>query len=54
MSDMVEQKNRIRRLIQHFFQDRDCTAFIRPVENEGQLQNLEYLTSSELRPEFVN
>ena len=54
MSDAIEQKNRIRRLIMHFFQDRDCTALIRPLENEKELQNLEYIDKSHLRPEFLS
>ena len=39
-SDAVEQKNRIRRMIQMFFKDRDCFTMVRPVENEKELQNL--------------
>lgn len=39
-SDSVEEKNRIRRLIRHFFQERDCFTVVRPVEDERLLQNL--------------
>jgi hypothetical protein len=39
-SDQVEIKNRIRRLIKHFFKDRDCFTMVRPVEEERQLQCL--------------
>ena len=53
MSDAIEQKNRIRRLIMHFFRDRDCSALIRPLENEKELQNLEFIDKSHLRPDFV-
>lgn len=31
-SDAIEQKNRIRRLIKHFFKERDCFTMVRPVE----------------------
>ena len=40
MSDAIEQKNRIRRLIKQFFQDRDCHTIVRPVEEEKMLQTL--------------
>lgn len=36
-SDQVETKNRIRRLIKHFFKDRDCFTMVRPVEEEKEL-----------------
>ena len=52
-SDAVENKNRIRRLIKHFFKDRDCVTLVRPVEDERQLQSLADLPSSALRPEFL-
>jgi hypothetical protein len=39
-SDNVETKNRIRRLIKHFFKDRDCYTLVRPVEEEKELQKL--------------
>ena len=53
-SDIVEEKNRIRRLLKDFFQDRDCCTLIRPVANEADLQNLEELEINSLRPEFVS
>lgn len=31
-SDSIENKNKIRRLIKHFFKDRDCCTLVRPVE----------------------
>ena len=37
MSDAIEAKNRIRRLVSQFFQDRDCHTLVRPVEQEGKL-----------------
>ena len=52
-SDDVEQKNRIRRLLLTFFQDRDCFTMIRPLLDETNLQHLESVAQSALRPEFL-
>lgn len=52
-SDAVENKNKIRRMIKHFFTERDCVTLIRPIEDEKQLQNLNNLSEAELRDEFV-
>lgn len=54
LSDSVEQKNRIRRMIKHFFKERDCMTMVRPVESEGDLQKLDTLQDSQLRGEFVS
>ena len=54
VSDAVENKNRIRRLIKHFFKDRDCQTLVRPVEDEKELQSLNELPSSALRHEFID
>jgi len=53
MSDAVEAKNRIRRLVTQFFQDRDCHTLIRPIEDEQQLQLLNDIDDENLRGEFV-
>lgn len=53
MSDAIEAKNRIRRLISQFFQDRDCHTLVRPIEDETKLQHLDSLKESELREQFV-
>jgi hypothetical protein len=52
-SDIVESRNRIRRLIKHFFTDRDCFTMVRPTEQETDLQNLQCIDSKHMRPEFV-
>lgn len=52
-SDQTEKKNRIRRLIKHFFQDRECCTLIRPMEEESGLQSLNQIDDSDMRPEFV-
>ena len=41
ISDSVEAKNRIRRLLTSFFNDRDCFALVRPTESEIALQRLD-------------
>ena len=51
-SDAVEEKNRIRRLIRHFFADRDCFTLVRPVEDERMLQNLAAAPLNMVRDEF--
>lgn len=48
------EKNKVRRMLKHFFQRRDCMTFIRPVEKEKDLQRLESLDESMLRPQFLN
>lgn len=53
-SDAIEGKNKIRRLLKHFFSMRECATLIRPVEKEVQLQNLGDLNNDELRVEFLN
>lgn len=52
-SDQVEQKNRIRRILQNFFTDRHCFTMVRPVNDEEQLKNIESFGPDKLRPEFV-
>lgn len=45
-------KNQIRESITGLFPDRECFALVRPVSDEKQLQNLDSLPASQLRPEF--
>lgn len=53
VSDAVESKNRVRRLIKHFFRERDCSTMVRPLENEKDLQRLNTLEDEFFRPEFL-
>ena len=53
-SDAVEKKNKIRRLISHYFNEKDCFTMVRPTESESDLQNVQTLNDDSLRPEFVN
>ena len=52
-SDNIENKNRIRRLLKHFFAQRDCCTLVRPTEDETDLQNLAQIKIENLRPEFI-
>lgn len=36
-SDMIEKKNRVRRLITSMFKERDCFTMVRPTEEERDL-----------------
>ena len=53
ISDSVEAKNRIRRLLTSFFNDRDCFALVRPTESEIALQRLDEAEENVFRPEFL-
>jgi ABC-type phosphate transport system auxiliary subunit len=52
-SEGVENKNRIRRMIQSFFKERDCFTMIRPLLDEKNLQNLQNMEMDQMRPDFV-
>ena len=47
------EKNRIRTAITSAFPQRDCVVLVRPITDESQLQKLNSLPTSALRPEFV-
>ncbi len=53
-SESVESKNKVRRLLKHFFAERDCSVLVRPTENEKDLQRLITLPEEKLRKEFVD
>lgn len=46
-------KNEVKQHLRKFFAKRDCYTMVRPVVDEGNLQNLDALDTSELRAEFV-
>ena len=54
MSDIIIEKNQVRKLIKTYFKERDCFILVRPVENENDLQNLQNLSDENIRPEFLN
>ncbi|CAK94817.1 unnamed protein product (macronuclear) [Paramecium tetraurelia] len=51
-SETIENKNKIRRHITQFFQERDCMTLVRPTQDEKDLQHLSQLKFTELRTEF--
>ena len=51
-TEQIEAKNRIRRMLTHFFPERDCFTMVRPVTDEALLQRLSNTPSDKLRPEF--
>ena len=52
-SDEIEEKNRVRRLIQTFFKERDCYTMVRPLTQEDNLHKLDTTDIENLRPEFI-
>lgn len=54
VSEAIHEKNKLRRMLKHFFTDRDCVTMVRPVESEEQLQRLNTLKDYEFRPEFLS
>ena len=54
MSDIIIEKNQVRKLIKTYFPERDCFPLVRPVENENDLQNLQNLPDDNIRPEFLS
>lgn len=56
-SKVVEKESagavRIREAITKLFRQRECMVFVRPVEDEAQLHNLNSLKLKNMRPEFV-
>lgn len=53
-STLAEGKNKVRKMIKLYFQERDCFTMVRPVESEEQLQNLNTLEDRYFRPEFLS
>jgi hypothetical protein len=41
-------------MLKSFFKERDCCTMIRPLTNEGMLQNLADMELDQLRPEFTD
>ena len=52
-NEIIKEKNRVRSLIRAYFPDRDCFAMVRPVEEEKNLQRLQFLPDNQLRVEFL-
>ena len=52
-TDTIEKRNKTRRVIKYLFEDRDCYTLVRPAITEFEVQRLDKLKPSELRPEFL-
>ena len=52
-NEIIKEKNKVRTLIRTYFPNRDCFAMVRPVEEEKNLQNLQFLSDDEFRTEFL-
>ena len=46
------ERNRVRSMMTSFFKKRDCVTIVRPVDSEEELQQIDTLPISSLRPEF--
>lgn len=54
ISDGINQKNRIRKIIKDFFRDRDCICLVRPSEEENILQDLMRTEDALLKSDFLD
>ena len=52
-SDIIIEKNLIRKKIKNYFIERYCFPLVRPVEEEKDLQNLMNLPDNKIRSEFL-
>jgi hypothetical protein len=48
----VLERNRVRHVLGAFFPKRQCRTLVRPVHDEAKLQQVDSLSTEELRPEF--
>ena len=48
----LEEKNHLRDLLRAYFPRRQCATLVRPCANESDLQRVDNLPKSEMRPEF--
>ena len=53
-TDVIIEKNLIRKKIKNYFIERYCFPLVRPVENERDLQNLMNLPDDKIRSEFLS
>lgn len=53
VSDQIENKNKVRKLLKHFFPNRDCLTMVRPAKTERDLQRLEALEDGDIREQFL-
>ena len=53
MSNTIYNKNKIRNNIKKYFPERECIRFVRPVEDESLLKNLDKVSDNNLRKNFL-
>jgi hypothetical protein len=53
LAKAIDEKNQLRRMLRQLFAHRDCATLMRPCVDETQLQQLDRLGDSALRPEFL-
>ena len=54
VDDISEKRNKIRRMIKHMFNNRSCYTLVRPTITEFEMNRLDRMKNSELRPEFYD
>lgn len=54
VSEAIEKKNKVRRMFNHYFPERDCVTLMRPHEDEDHLGRLNELEDHFLRKEFID
>ena len=51
-TEEAKQKNEIRKILREFFRERECFTFVRPVNQEKKLRNIQDVPFEDLRTEF--
>jgi hypothetical protein len=54
LTDQSKNRNEARNVLRDLFPKRDWFTLVRPVEEEANLQKLQFLNDNELRPEFLD
>ena len=52
-SEVIKNKNEIRKMVKEYFPKRDCVTLVRPLLEEDNLQSLEKMDVTKLRKEFI-
>ena len=52
-SEVIKNKNDIRKMVKEYFPKRDCVTLVRPLLDEDNLQSLEKMDVTKLRKEFI-
>lgn len=49
----TQKSYQIRQSLVNFFKNRDCMTMVRPVNDEGDLRNIQHLRDDQIRPDFL-